>query len=252
MRILVCNDDGIEAQGIYFLAKELSKLGEVIVVAPDKQRSASGHGITIHDPLRAEKVNFFDTNLEAWAVDGTPTDCVKLAMECLLEKRPDLIVSGINKGPNLGTDVLYSGTVSAAIEGAIFGIPAIAISLASYDDLDYRASAKFAASISERLLKNNPLKKDTLLNINVPNIDEKDIKGVKITFLGKRRYQNNFIKRKDPRGKEYFWLGGDIIEEEAKPGSDIDCVSNMYISITPIHFDLSQYDLIDQLKIWEE
>ncbi len=246
--MLITNDDGIFAEGIYKLAVKLNEEYEVYVVAPDRQRSATGHAITMHHPLRANKVSLFDTNIEAWAVDGTPADCVKLAVEALLEKTPDLIISGINDGPNLGTDVLYSGTVSAAIEGAIHGIQSIAVSMAESRDINYNLAVNYISKLLLNL-KDKELPFDTLLNINVPNTNF--IKGVKITTLGIRRYKNSFIKRNDPRGKDYYWLGGEIIEEKQSSDSDVVAVNNGYISITPIHYDLTKYNFIEELKNWD-
>ncbi len=249
MKILVTNDDGIFAEGIYKLAKNLSEHNEVIVVAPDRQRSATGHAITMHHPLRANKVKFFDTNITAWSVDGTPSDCVKLGVEALIDSKPDLIVSGINDGPNLGTDILYSGTVSAAIEGAIQGIQSMALSLVGFKDLNFDLAGEFSASLANTLSENS-LPKDTLLNVNIPNLSKEIIKGVKITSLGVRRYNNSFVKRIDPRGQEYYWMGGEVVEEDQKEDSDIQAIKNDYISITPIHFDLTETKLINKIREW--
>ncbi|KXG76846.1 5'/3'-nucleotidase SurE [Thermotalea metallivorans] len=249
MRILVTNDDGIYAEGIYKLACALEKLGEVWVVAPDRQRSATGHAITMHHPLRAEKVKLLHTSFQAWSVNGTPTDCVKLAVEALMDHKPDIVFSGINKGPNLGTDVLYSGTVSAAIEGAILGIPAVAVSLADYQNVCYDYAAEFCTLLADKVI-NHSLPPDTLLNVNIPNTTKEKIKGVKITTLGVRKYKNSFIERIDPRGQIYYWLGGEIVDHENGEGTDIHSIQNQYISITPIHFDLTKFDLIDQLHQW--
>jgi len=250
LKILITNDDGIFAEGIYKLAKILSLSHSVTVIAPDRERSATGHAITMHHPLRVRKVKFYDTNLEAWSVDGTPSDCVKLGVEAIIEKKPDLVVSGINDGPNLGTDILYSGTVSAAIEGAIQGIQAVAISLVGNKNLNFDLAAKISSSIID-YFQYKKLPNDTLLNINIPNKEEKTIKGVKITTLGIRRYSNSFIKRIDPRGQEYYWMGGEIIEEEQKEDSDVCAIRDNYISITPVHFDLTHYNLIEEVKTWD-
>lgn len=249
MRILVTNDDGIYAEGIYKLASALEKVGEVFVVAPDRQRSATGHAITMHDPLRAEKIKFFDKNFNAWSVNGTPTDCVKLGIEALIKGKIDMVFSGINKGPNLGTDVLYSGTVSAAIEGAILGLPSVAVSLADFNHLNYEYGAAFCAKLAIKIMENN-LPKDTLLNVNIPNCKSDEITGVNITTLGVRKYKNAFIERFDPRGQSYYWLGGELINEESKEGTDIHSIQSNHISITPIHFDLTKFNLVDTLKNW--
>ncbi|MDK2919113.1 MAG: 5/3-nucleotidase [Candidatus Petromonas sp.] len=249
MKILVTNDDGIFAEGIYKLAKNLNKYYDVRVVAPDRQRSATGHAITMHHPLRAKKIKFFDTDIHAWAVDGTPSDCVKLAIEALLTEKPDIVISGINDGPNLGTDVLYSGTVSAAIEGAIQGVQSVAVSMVGTRNQNYDIGVQFSLSIVEQL-KRKELPKDTLLNVNIPNCNGEDIQGVRITQLGIRKYKNSFIKRIDPRGQSYYWLGGEVIQEEQHDNSDVCSVEENYISVTPIHYDLTKFSLISELQKW--
>ncbi|QEK12188.1 5'/3'-nucleotidase SurE [Crassaminicella thermophila] len=249
MKILITNDDGIYAEGIYKLACSLKRMGNIYVVAPDRQRSATGHAITMHEPLRAEKIKFFDKDFDAWAVSGTPTDCVKLAIEALVKEKIDIVFSGINKGPNLGTDVLYSGTVSAAIEGAILGYPAVAVSLADFKNVNYDVAAEFCCIVAD-IISKNPLPPDTLLNINIPNCKKENIKGVDVTTLGVRKYKNSFIERIDPRGQSYYWLGGEVIDEKNNEGTDIYSIKNNCISITPIHFDLTKFDLIEQVKKW--
>lgn len=253
MRILIANDDGIFSEGIYELAKSLIKVGEVIVIAPDSERSASGHAITMHQPLRVTKSKFFDLDIEAYAVNGTPADCVKLGIEAILKDRlPDVVVSGINNGPNLGTDVIYSGTVSAAVEAAIFEIPSIAISMATskFDTFEY------AAEFTENLIKDlfnkgihkNQEISETIININYPSIPQENIKGVKITTLGVRKYENAFVERKDPRGNSYYWMSGKVKELEQNETSDIVALENNYISVTPIHFDLTNFKTYEYLK----
>lgn len=248
MKILVTNDDGVFADGIKNLAKSLSEVGEVYVIAPNRQRSASGHSITMHKPLRAEKVNFFDTDIPAWAVSGTPSDCVKLGIEAIMKEKPDIVFSGINKGANLGTDVLYSGTVSAAIEGAMFGLPSIAVSLQYGKEMDFTYAADFSKKIS-KMVYHKKLPVDTLININFPN--SKKINDVKITTLGVRRYKNSFVERIDPHGNSYYWMGGEALDENNGEKTDIWAVKNNYVSITPIHFDITNYQLIEQLKDWK-
>lgn len=249
MKILVTNDDGIFAEGIYKLAKRLSEEHEVFVVAPDRQRSATGHAITMHHPLRANKVKFFDTDIDAWSVDGTPSDCVKLALEALLQEAPDFVISGINDGPNLGTDVLYSGTVSAAVEGAIHGIQSMALSMAYTKNIDFSIGCEFAFKMVGEL-KTKKLPKDTLLNVNIPNTSKDDLKGVKVTTLGIRRYKNAFEKRHDPRGNEYYWLSGEVINEIQGKDSDINAIESNFISMTPIHYDLTKFELIQTMEKW--
>lgn len=249
MRILVTNDDGILADGIGILAQELTKLGEVKVVAPDRERSATGHAITVLRPLRIQSIEFPDSGIQAWAVDGTPSDCVKLALEDLLEWKPDVVVSGINRGPNLGTDVLYSGTVSAAIEGAIYGIPSVALSVAAFDNCNYPMAAEFGRQLVLTVAKRG-LPPKTLLNVNVPSVEKRDLAGISITKLGARVWKDVFDRRVDPRGRTYYWMAGNVEEYEGDLDIDSVAVRHNMISITPIHLDLTNYDLIEQLKTW--
>ncbi len=253
MKILLTNDDGIYAEGIRSLYKELSKKHEIYVVAPDHEQSATGHAITMHRPLRAEKIaHLYKGSKGAWLVNGTPADCVKLAVEALLlDDLPELVISGINRGFNLGTDVLYSGTVSAAIEGAILGLPAVAVSIASIPDSpDFNTAAAFIfdllKSIQEYIIDG-----DTVLNVNLPNISAADIKGVRITSLGIRFYQNSFEKRVDPRGRTYYWLAGKLVEKENQENSDVVAVEKGFISITPLKFNLTNKKMIPVLNSWE-
>ena len=249
VRILVTNDDGILADGIRILASELSTVGEVVIGAPDRERSATGHAITVLRPLRVEKVAIPGVAAEAWAVDGTPSDCVKLAVQALLERRPDVVVSGINRGPNLGTDVLYSGTVSAAVEGAICGLPSMALSVAAFENCQYEYAARFGARMVSKVLEKG-LPPGTLLNINVPSVDQDDIAGVAITRLGTRKWRDVFDRRVDPRGRTYYWMAGDVIDCDEDEDTDAVAVRNNLVSITPIHLDLTKHDLIDELKTW--
>jgi 5'-nucleotidase len=250
MLILVTNDDGIGAPGIASLIAALKGVAEVVVIAPERERSAVGHAITMHKPLRANRVKTFGDNIRAWAVNGTPSDCVKLGIEALLDRRPDIVFSGINRGPNLGTDVLYSGTVSAAIEGAILGVPSAALSLASYEEHDFDVAADFAVSLAENIYKHS-LAEDTLLNVNVPALYKSDIKGVRVTSLGTRKYKNSFEMRTDPRGLEYYWMSGQAVDEFNSEDCDICLVDQGFITITPIHFDLTRFDMINRLKEWK-
>ena len=246
--ILVSNDDGINAEGIYALVKELKKIANVTVVAPEKQMSAVGHAITVQYPLR---VNPFYKNGEffGYAVDGTPADAVKLAVRALLkDKKIDLLVSGINHGMNTSINIIYSGTVSAATEGTILGIPSFAISLATYEpNPDFSFAAKFAVKLAQFIFENG-IPSGTLLNVNVPAVPENQIKGVLITRQGKAFWDDWFDLRKDPNGREYYWLTGKFVNYEEDINSDHTAVQNKYISITPIHFDLTDYEAIDKLK----
>ncbi|HUW63438.1 MAG TPA: 5'/3'-nucleotidase SurE [Spirochaetia bacterium] len=247
MRVLVANDDGIEAAGIVTLRRALEEMGwEVYVAAPDRERSAAGHGITVHRPLRVREYVWGEKS-RGWAVDGTPADCVKLALEAFLPQPPDLVISGINLGPNLGTDVLYSGTVSAAFEGMINGITAMAVSLATYRDPDFQPAAAFMREFLPRVQEMS-LPACTMLNINVPPGQPQ---GIKMTRLGQRRYVNVFHRRTDPRGRDYYWMAGEVEETDNGPGTDMAAVNNHFVSITPLQCDLTDYHLLDALRDME-
>ncbi|OGQ48022.1 MAG: 5'/3'-nucleotidase SurE [Deltaproteobacteria bacterium RIFCSPLOWO2_02_44_9] len=243
--MLISNDDGIHSEGIKTLAKALKRVGEVFIVAPDRERSAASHSLTLHKPLRVEKIG-----PNAYAINGTPTDCINLAVNGILKKRPDLVVSGINKGGNLGDDVTYSGTVSAAMEGTLLGIPSFAISLVSIsrENFDFKNAARFAARLARFILKNR-LPKDTLLNINVPDVDE--IKGYRITKQGKRLYGDAIVEKVDPRGKKYYWIGGDILKWEGGEDTDFKAITSNFISITPVHLDMTNYASFKELHKWK-
>jgi len=261
MKLLISNDDGIFAQGIRILADTLALDGhDVTVVCPDQERSATGHGLTLHQPIRAEIIeSVYHPSIKAWACSGTPADCVKLALWALLDSPPDYVLSGINHGPNLGTDILYSGTVSAAMEGLIAGIPSIAFSLANYTSRDFQNAALFAQKLI-RQLQAHPLPDPMLLNVNVPTVSWTEIKGVAIARQGVRRYCDIFQKRVDPRGKTYYWLAGELIEELEDPTppvsdqeipTDVQAIRDHYITITPLQFNLtnsSQFQAISALK----
>ncbi|MGI6684740.1 MAG: 5'/3'-nucleotidase SurE [Bacillota bacterium] len=249
MKILLTNDDGIQAEGIQTLRRALCKIADVSVVAPSYERSATGHGITVHKPIRAEKVRLKGSDGEHWSVVGTPADCVKLALEALLKDKPDLVVSGVNHGANLGTDVLYSGTVSAAIEGMINGLPSVAVSLNDDAALDFTFAADFTAKLCT-LLRLKGFPPSTLLNVNIPGGESKTIKGVRVTRLGSRHYINTVEARKDPRGREYFWLAGDVVNVAGDGDTDVDAVRNNFVSVSPIQFDLTNYRVIDTVKSW--
>lgn len=248
MKVLLTNDDSIQAKGLAALWSQLKEIADVVVVAPDRERSATGHGITMDIPLRAEKTSLFDG--KSWVVNGTPADCVKLAVNCLLEEKPDLIIAGINRGSNLGVDIFYSGTVSGALEGTILGFPAMAVSVTEYLNPDYRYAASFIRKLVPKVLETNVCN-DTLLNINVPSLAPEDIRGVEITRLGTRKYINSFDARIDPRGKAYYWLGGevvDIIDESSGRDTDVASIQEHKVSITPIQVDLTNYRAMDKLR----
>ena len=249
MNILITNDDGIYAEGLLVLKNALEKVGKVLVVAPDRPRSACGHSITLHKPLRAEQVKLADGST-GYASNGTPSDCVSLALLGLAEDNIDLVVSGINRGPNLGWDLTYSGTVSAAMEGAIAGVQSFAISVASYMmEVDYSAAAQFAVKIA-KILSVSKLPESTLLNINVPDLSSSEIKGVQITKQGKRRYTGSIEKRSDPSGRAYYWLGGDLPVDSLDEGTDTKAVADDYISVTPVHLDLTDYKALESISTW--
>ncbi|HWR45581.1 5'/3'-nucleotidase SurE [Sporomusa sp.] len=251
MHILLTNDDGINAPGIKALWLELSQIARITVVAPDSEKSASSQAITVHHPIWVDKHCIDNPAICAWRVGGTPTDCVKVALEALLtDDQPDIIVSGINQGSNLGTDVLYSGTVSAAIEGALHGLPAVAMSLDSWQPFDFGPAAKIARKIVEKMVINS-LPPNTLLNVNVPALNEDQFRGIEVTKLGVRSYENTFERRQDPRGRTYYWMSGHVSETENDPDSDIIAVKNGKVSVTPIHFDLTNYGIMNVMETWE-
>jgi len=248
MEILITNDDGIYAEGISALAASLKKAGNVTVVAPDTQRSAVGHAITISDPLRVTEARrngeFF-----GYASSGTPADCVKLGIKAIMKKRPDLVVSGINLGGNQAYNVLYSGTVSGATEGALLGIPSIAVSLDTFVKPDYRAAAQFALKLALQC-KTRPLPAGTLLNVNVPNLPAKKLKGVRVTNQSRTCFNDWFEKRRDPHGVDYYWMTGDYKPKDPDQASDLNALRAGYVSVTPIQFDLTNYKFISELENW--
>ncbi|ATS18852.1 5'/3'-nucleotidase SurE [Parathermosynechococcus lividus PCC 6715] len=258
MRLLIANDDGVFAPGIRCLADTLAIAGhDVSVVCPDRERSATGHSLTVFDPIRAEVVrDRFHPSIQAWACSGTPSDCVKLALGALLQELPDFVVSGINQGSNLGTDILYSGTVSAAMEGVIEGIPSIAMSLTSFTVHDFQPAADFACHLLKALESSVPLPPKMLLNVNVPALPASEIAGVAITRQGIRRYHDLFQKRVDPRGKTYYWLAGEVVEEYPQDPdqlpTDVEAIAQNLISITPLTFDLTYSQGLTQLSAWLE
>lgn len=243
MNILVTNDDGIDAVGIKTLVESLKPFGNIYVVAPDSEKSAVGHGITMHQPLRVKRMENFISGVTAWSISGTPSDCVKIGVEHLLEQRPDMLVSGINNGGNLGTDVLYSGTVSAAVEGALHRIPSIALSLAGKGVLRYDVAAHYLPGLMEEIMGHDELNR-SLLNINIPSVEIDEVRGVKITELGVQRYKNSFVKREDPMGRDYYWMSGVPEQLENREESDVIAIANNHISVTPLQFDLTNYGLL--------
>jgi len=240
IEILVTNDDGIGADGIRALAKAMEMLGNVTIMAPDREQSATSHALTLHRPLRMRKISEREMS-----VDGTPTDAVLLGVHGFLKERPALVVSGINHGPNMGNDVLYSGTVAAASEGTFLGIPSVAISLATWDTADFGPAARVARTLVAQLLRRG-LPAKTCLNVNIPAIPYDQIKGVRVTRLGKRVYRDVIVEKTDPRGKLYYWIGGEEPTWENDDSSDFTAVENGYVSVTPLTFELTDYkELVD-------
>jgi 5'-nucleotidase len=245
MNILVTNDDGFHTPGITALVDALRHLGMVAVVAPDRERSAIGHALTLHHPLRAVKVA-----PHLFAVDGTPTDCVNLGIHSLLDFKPDIVISGINRGANLGDDVTYSGTVSAAMEATLMGIPAFSVSLVtSGEGENYQVAALFSAKLAGIVCAEG-LPNDTFLNVNVPDLPADKLLPPLITSQGKRRYEGMIIDKVDPRGRNYYWIGSVDINFLDIEGSDYSAVSRDHISITPLHLDLTNYNSFEVLKKW--
>jgi 5'-nucleotidase len=247
--ILVTNDDGVDSPGLSALARALRKVEDVCVIAPNRNWTAAGHTKTLDRPLRVTELKLPGTRQPAFSSDGSPSDCVALGFLGLAPERPRLVVSGINTGPNMGSDITYSGTVSAAMEGVVSGVPAIAVSLADYYDWDFAYAAAFSARLARRVLREG-LEHDVLLNVNVPNGRRRDIHGVQITRLGRREYNDELIRRKDPFGRDYFWIGGAPPGGTGEPGTDLHAVAAGYVSITPVQLDLTNHNLIEHIATW--
>ncbi len=253
MRILLTNDDGIYSAGIYALYKKINRLGHCTVVAPDAERSAQGHAITLTLPLRVNEARR-EGKFFGYAVSGTPADCVKIALMAIMKgrRKPDLIISGINRGPNLGINILYSGTVSGATEGAILGIPSFAISLASFKWDNFEVALDFSYKLAKMILRKE-LPIHTLLNVNVPALPKSKIKGIKITRQGMSTfYQEGYDRREDPNKRVYYWLRSQRIEIEGDETTDAVAVKNGYISVTPLHYDMTDYEDLEKLIRWEK
>jgi 5'-nucleotidase len=245
--ILITNDDGITAPGIKNLVEAVKGLGKVVVVAPDKPQSGMGHAITIGQPLRMNKVDIFD-GVEAWQTSGTPVDCVKLAVDKVLHRKPDICLSGINHGANHSINVIYSGTMSAAMEASIESIPSIGFSLLDYSiDADFTAARFYVHKIASALL-NQKLDKHLLLNVNIPAVKTELIKGIKICRQAYAKYEEDFDERKDPQGKKYYWLTGKFINFDKSKDTDVWALKNNYVSVVPVQFDLTNYTLKKQLE----
>jgi 5'-nucleotidase len=247
MRVLVSNDDGVDAPGINILAEELRGAGhEVTVVAPDRDRSGASNSLTLDLPIRTKRIDHYTCS-----VAGTPTDCVHLALTGMLEYEPDIVVSGINNSANLGDDVIYSGTVSAAMEGRFLGLPAVAVSLVTrnHEAHHYQTAARAAVEIVKRL-KADPLPADTILNVNVPDLPWGEVRGFEVTRLGNRHRSEPCIPQSDPRGRTVYWIGPAGPEQDAGPGTDFHAVRTGYISITPIQVDLTRYQALEKVASW--
>ncbi len=248
MRILVSNDDGFFTDGIKTLARTLRTIGEVWVVAPDREQSATGHSLTLHRPLR---VKALDKENREFTVDGTPTDCVSIGANKIMPQKPDIIVSGINRGANLGDDVTYSGTVAAALEGTLLGIPSIAMSAipTANDEYAYEAAAQFAKYLVGQVMKYR-LAPGTLLNVNVPSETPANEQRCVITRMGKRVYSDVVEEKIDPRGRPYYWIGGPRVDSQVDPGTDCEAAAEGKISVTPIHLDMTNYNFLPKLATW--
>ena len=244
MEILITNDDGITAPALYALRERLADLGHVVIVAPDRDQSATSHSLTLYRPMRIER-----PETDVYSIDGTPTDCVVVAAHGLLPRPPDLVVSGVNRGPNMGDDVFYSGTVAAAVEGALQGLPALAFSLVASGLADFNYAAEFARSLVGTVLARG-LPAKSLLNVNLPNRPRAEVQGVRVTRLGKRVYQDTLIERLDPRGRAYYWIGGQDPVWERQPGTDFSAVTEGYISVTPLALDLTDVQAVGEMRQW--
>ncbi len=244
-RILCTNDDGIHAAGLQVLSRVARGLGAVRVVAPDRQQSASSHSLTLHRPLRLT-----ESGPGAYVVDGTPTDCVLLAVGQLYDEVPDLVLSGVNHGPNMGEDVLYSGTVAAAMEGTILGVPGVAISFVGQDEARIEEYEPLLGRLLSGMLAHRDLPPETFFNVNLPDRPAPEIEGVRITSLGRRTYLDSLTRSRDPRGREYFWIGGGTSRWRGREDSDFRAVEAGYISVTPLHLDLTDFHLIEEVRGW--
>lgn len=246
MQVMITNDDGIGAPGLKALAEALTELGNVTVVAPDRERSAAGHSLTLHSPLRVFELR------EGWfAVDGTPTDCVNMGIHSLLSSPPDLVVSGINHGSNMGDDITYSGTVAAAMEANMMGIPSLAVSLATYGQTTHFTDAARVALHVARQIISNGLPQDTFLNLNIPNLPFSEIKAPLITRQGKRSFVGKIVDKTDPRGRKYYWIGSEepsFIDDE---GTDYNAVGKGHPSLTPLHLDLTNHRALEAMRQWQ-
>jgi 5'-nucleotidase len=250
--ILVTNDDGVTAPGILNLVEAVKDLGHIVVVAPDKPQSGMGHAITIGQPLRLHKVNMME-GIDAYACTGTPVDCVKLAVDKVLNRKPDFCVSGINHGANHSINVIYSGTMSAAMEAAIESIPSAGFSLLDYSiEADFAGARKYARMVVEKMMSTK-LEKHTVLNVNIPALPPENIKGLKICRQAYAKYEEDFMERQDPNGRKYYWLTGEFVNFDKGKDTDVWALANNYVSVVPVQFDLTHYEQKKKLeKLWEK
>ncbi|HNS32775.1 MAG TPA: 5'/3'-nucleotidase SurE [bacterium] len=246
MRIFLTNDDGVYSEGLKVLWKHLKKLGEISVVVPENEKSAVAHAINLFSPLKIRHIKV-EGKFDAYIVNGTPVDCVKIGVSSILKYKPDFLISGINPGANIGMDVLYSGTVSAAAEGAILGIPSIAVSIDAYKNFDFDTAASITVRIIKKI-RETGLPADTILNINIPNCGKEMIKGVRATYQSESRFEEEYEERQDPRGNSYFWLKGFFREAGSEKGSDVDALKNRYVSVTPLNLNLTDHRFLARLK----
>lgn len=246
--ILITNDDGVTAPGLTALVDAVKDLGKVVVIAPDKAQSGMGHAITIGNPLRMVRVNYFGDNIEAYSCSGTPVDCVKLAVDKILHRKPDICLSGVNHGANHSINVIYSGTMSAALEAAIESIPSVGFSLLDYSlEADFSGPKKYARLIVEQVLE-NPIDKHLCLNVNFPAVSVNELKGVKVCHQAYAKYEEDFDERTDPTGKKYYWLTGEFVNFDKSEDTDVWALNHNYVSVVPVEFDLTDYKLKEKLK----
>ena len=248
--ILITNDDGYNAKGLLSLAESVAEIGEVVIVAPDRPQSGMGHAITVNEPIRCYETELLE-EIKAYCCTGTPVDCIKMGLYILDNRLPDLILSGINHGSNVSTNVLYSGTMAAAVEGALEGIPSIGFSLTTYSsNANFNASKKIVKAITKQVL-NNSLKRGVCLNVNIPDVKFELIKGIKVCRQGRAFWDDTFDKRTDPLGKDYYWLTGSFSSKEQSSDTDIHYLKENYVTVVPTQFDMTCYNSVEELKKWE-
>ena len=248
--ILLTNDDGYNAKGLSSLLNSVKDFGEIVLIAPDRPQSGMGHAITVNNPVKCKEINYFK-GINAFNCSGTPVDCVKMGIYLLNGRKPDIILSGINHGSNVSTNILYSGTMAAAVEGALDGIPSIGFSLTDFkEDADFSYAEKIVKLITEKVLLEG-LKTGTCLNVNIPNVNENKIKGIKVCKQGKAFWEDTFEKRKDPLGKDYYWLKGSFTSKDEYKETDINYLENNYVTVVPSQYDMTCFESVENLKKWK-